>query len=43
MMIATSRVVLAELKMNVFDWYADFGGKPASDNHVQLMVCSQKQ
>lgn len=35
--------ILAELNMHVFDCYADFGGTPASDDHIQLMVCSQKQ
>ena len=35
--------IFAELKMDVFDCYADFGGTPASDNQIQLMVCSQKQ
>lgn len=32
--------IFAELKMKVFDSYADFSGTPASDNHIQLMVCS---
>ena len=35
--------IFAELKMKVFDSYSDFSGTPASDNHIQLMVCSQKQ
>ena len=37
------KAIFAELNMNVLACYADFGGKPASDHQIQLMVCSEKQ
>lgn len=35
--------IFSALKMNVLHCYSDFAGTSASDNHIQLMVCSQKQ
>ena len=37
------RGILAGRGLTVFDSYADFGGTPSSENHIQLMVCSRKQ
>lgn len=34
--------IFSSLGMEVYDSYSDFGGKPSSDNDIQLMVCSQK-
>lgn len=34
--------ILKPLHMNVFASFADFSGKPASVNDIQLMVCSRK-
>lgn len=35
--------IFSQLELKVLDCYADFGGTPASDRQIQLMVCSQKQ
>lgn len=34
--------IFSSLGMKVSDSYADFGGKPSSDNDIQLMICSEK-
>ncbi len=34
--------IFSSLGMEVYDSYSDFGGKPSSDNDIQLMVCSQR-
>lgn len=34
--------IFSSLGMEVYDSYSDFGGKPSSDNDIQLMACSQK-
>lgn len=34
--------IFGRLGMTVLDSYADFSGKPSSDNDIQLMVCSIK-
>lgn len=34
--------IFQPLGLRVFDSYADFSGKPSSDNDIQLMVCSEK-
>lgn len=34
--------IFSSLGMEVYDSYSDFGGKPSSDNDIQLMVYSQK-
>lgn len=34
--------ILASVGMNVTDTFADYDGTPSSDNHIQLMVCSEK-
>ena len=34
--------IFSSLGMKVLGSYADFGGKPSSDNDIQLMVCSEK-
>ena len=35
--------IFGVLNMKVMDCCADFSGAPASDNHIQLLVCSRKQ
>lgn len=35
--------IFGRLGMTVLDSYADFSGKPSSDNDIQLMVCSIKR
>lgn len=37
------KAILEELNMSVLACYADYGGAPASDHQIQLMVCSEKQ
>ena len=34
--------ILSSVGMNIVDSYADFDGKPSSDNNIQLLICSQK-
>lgn len=34
--------IFSSLGMKVSESYADFSGKPSSDNDIQLMVCSEK-
>lgn len=35
--------ILSSLGMNVIESYADFEGMPSSDDHIQLLVCSEKR
>ncbi len=35
--------ILSSLGMSVIDSYADFDGTPSSDDHIQLLVCSEKR
>ena len=35
--------ILSSLGMNVIESYADFEGTPSSDDHMQLLVCSEKR
>ena len=35
--------ILSSLGMDVIDSYADFDGTPSSDDHTQLLVCSEKR
>ncbi len=35
--------ILSSCGMNVIESYADFDGTPSSDNHIQLLVCSEKR
>ena len=34
--------ILSSVGMNVIDSYANFDGKPSSDNNIQLLICSEK-
>ncbi len=35
--------ILSSLGMNAIGSYADYDGTPSSDNHIQLLVCSEKR
>lgn len=36
------KAIFADIGIDVYDSYADFGGAASSDNAIQLMVCSKK-
>ncbi len=36
------KLIFDKLGMNIIESYADFSGKPSSDNDIQLMICSEK-